>query len=743
MERHNGEAHQNAEIRRTAGPYRVLVTVSSEQDLTALYPTAHAIAKAHDGEARVLTVTRGSNQPSWLVIPEVYSDVPAEILTRSGRNVSSVILAEVRNYDPDILIIGLSGHLRQGTYLLGHTLDPIVQGARCDVLVQRGQVVPNPGKVLIPAAGGPNAPRALTLARTLAPEARITAVYVAQARSGRADLLVGEARLDAMLERLDPEDREVTDTKVVRASTPVEGILSEAQQGGYDLVILGAGNEGPVGRFLFGDVPQVILDQSSVPTMVVRRRLSYLGSFQRRVWRRIFGLLPPLTVQEQADVQKAVRRGSQPSPDFFVMLTLAAALATLGLLMNNSATIIGAMIVAPLMTTILGMGLAIVLGELRFFWRAAATTFRGIILAIVMGFLVGQLAPGAATTPAIQVYSEPSILDLVVALVAGTAAAYATSRKEISAALAGVAVAASLTPPLANIGLGLALVDWSIALGAALTFLTNLVAIVAASGFLFLWMGFRPQPGDPNLVAARRRGLLTFGILLVLITIPLVVLTQRSLSDLQIRRSIESAIAIEVREIPGGELVSWDYTITPQGTLNLELTIRASGSVRYQEARDLQERIATRIDRPVALSLSTVPTQQLRAFIPPTPTLTPTMTPTGIPTATPTPTPTATPTHTPTATPTPTITPIPTITPLPTHTPTPTPWILRVVNVGSAGLRVRYSPEGVVMGRLPEDTPVVVLEGPVNLHGITWYHVLGTTTQLEGWVDGDYLVPSP
>ena len=80
---------------------------------------------------------------------------------------------------------------------------------------------------------------------------------------------------------------------------------------------------------------------------------------------------------------------------------------------------------------------------------------------------------------------------------------------------------------------------------------------------------------------------------------------------------------------------------------------------------------------------------------------------------------------------------------MPTNTATATPWILHVVNVGSAGLRVRYSPDGVVMGRLPLDTPVVVLEGPTNYHGVTWYHVLGMTTQLEGWVDGDYLAPFP
>jgi hypothetical protein len=129
--------------------------------------------------------------------------------------------------------------------------------------------------------------------------------------------------------------------------------------------------------------------------------------------------------------------------------------------------------------------------------------------------------------------------------------------------------------------------------------------------------------------------------------------------------------------------------------------------------------------------------------VPPTPTLTPTMTPTGVPTETPSPTPTATSTPTSTPTRTPTITPIPTITPHPTDTPTPTPWILTVVEVGSAGLRVRYAPDGQVMGRIAENSAVVVLQGPVQIDDVTWYHVNAITTHLQGWVSGEFLAPEP
>jgi len=722
--------------------YRVLVAASNARDLQALLRTAHALARAQeDGQIRVLTVTRSGNRPSWLVVPETYKDVPVETFTRAGKNAGAVILGETRRYEPDVLILGTGGPLKQGRYLLGRTLDPVVQAAACDIIVQRGETTPDLQRVLIPAAGGPNAPRALIIARILAPQAKITALYIADRKLGRAEVLVGKARLDLMVGGLKPEDRAVVEARVVQAASPVDGILEETP--GHDLLILGAGHEGVVDRFLFGDIPQAILDQSTIPVMVFRRRLTSLTSFWRRLWGRIFGLLPTLTLQEQAEVQRVVRRGSLPSSDFFVMLTLAAVLAALGLLRNDPSIIIGAMIVAPLMTAIIGMGLSIVLGDPRFFWRATATTLRGIVLSVLMGFVVGRIVPGAEITDQIVALSSPSILHLAVALTAGTAAAYASSRKEVSAALAGVAVATALTPPLVNIGIGMAFGSSSIAWRAGLIFLANLVAIVATSGLVFLWMGFHPQPGDRDRATTQRRGFSTFGILLVLITIPLAIFTQQTIRNVQFQRSIDAAIRAEVQEIRDSEVVSWDYTRTETETLNLDLTIRVAYTMPYGEVRDLQERIAARIELPVALSLRMVPAQRLEAFVPPTPTLTPTMTPTGVPTEMPTSTPTATATQTSTPTPTPTITPIPTITPLPTDTPTPTPWILTVVDVGSAGLRVRYAPDGQVMGRIAEGSAVVVLQGPVQSGDVTWYQVNAIATHLQGWVGGEFLAPGP
>ena len=129
------------------------------------------------------------------------------------------------------------------------------------------------------------------------------------------------------------------------------------------------------------------------------------------------------------------------------MITLAAAIATIGLLLDNPAVIIGAMIVAPLMTPILGMGLSLVMGDSRFFWISFGTTFRGVLLAIITAVLVAAVVPGASITAEVLGRARPTVMDLAVALVSGTAAGYALCRKNVSAALAGVAIAAALAPP--------------------------------------------------------------------------------------------------------------------------------------------------------------------------------------------------------------------------------------------------------------------------------------------------------
>ncbi len=726
--------------------YNVLVAVRDVSDLP-LVALACRLARARDGRVCVFTVSVADAHPAWLRVPESCGDVPVEITVRADKNISQAILREVRRRDTDLLVLGWEGRRSQDGHVLGETLDPVVQKAACDVILMRGSCAADIRRVLIPAVGGPNAPEGLAVARALAPEAEIIALYVAVEKLGPTEIIVGQTQLETMLHGLAPADREHTRPRVIQAATPTEGILREATAG-YDLLIVGAGRENVVGRFLFGNIPQTVAAASPIPVMITRRHLTHLTSLSRRVWTFIFGLVPALTLQEKAEIAKNIRHNSRTSTDFSVMITLAAAIAALGLLLNSPAVIIGAMLVDPLMAPIVGMGLALVIGDLRFFWTALGTAFRGIVLAIITGLIVGALVPGASATAEILSRASPSVLDLVIALASGAVAAYALCRHDVTEALAGVAIALSLTPPLVTVGIGLVLEQRGIAGGALLLFFTNMIAIVAASSLAFFLFAFRPTPGDAGRVRVLQRGFQGVAVLLLVVTVFLVILTWQSLVEFRLHQEIATVLQHQVEDVAGGEVVNWKILETGEdGTLYMDVTIRSPYSFTYAEARSLQENVAEQLRRPVALSLAVVPATHLQAYVPPTPTEIPTSTPTGLPTETPTLTPTATPTSTPSPTPTPsptataTPTPTPTVTPSPTTTPTATPWVMFVTNVGRTGLRVRYSPDGMIMGRIAEGTAVMVVDGPLVVGETTWYRVISTVDRLEGWVTADYLTP--
>ncbi|MCP4452602.1 MAG: DUF389 domain-containing protein, partial [Planctomycetes bacterium] len=163
------------------------------------------------------------------------------------------------------------------------------------------------------------------------------------------------------------------------------------------------------------------------------------------------------------------------------MIGLSAAIASLGLILDSGAIVIGAMLVAPLMSAIVGMGMAIIQGDLRFLLQTLRASLLGAAIAILTGFFFGLINFQDDTTHQILQRTEPSSLDLVVALISGVAAAYALCRNNVSNSLPGVAIAVALVPPLATVGVCLSIGLWGLAWGGFKLFLCNMVAIVFAS----------------------------------------------------------------------------------------------------------------------------------------------------------------------------------------------------------------------------------------------------------------------
>lgn len=167
---------------------------------------------------------------------------------------------------------------------------------------------------------------------------------------------------------------------------------------------------------------------------------------------------------------------------FWLLLPLSAVIASAGVVGNSTATVIGAMIVAPLMTPILGVALAAALADRRNLLRSIAMVVLGAAAVIAIGYLLGLLVSTpvlAADNAQVASRVSPRLVDLVAALATGAVGAIALCRSDISDALPGVAIAISLVPPLTVVGLTYESGSSSEALGALLLFVTNVTAILA------------------------------------------------------------------------------------------------------------------------------------------------------------------------------------------------------------------------------------------------------------------------
>ena len=177
---------------------------------------------------------------------------------------------------------------------------------------------------------------------------------------------------------------------------------------------------------------------------------------------------------------------------FWVLLFLASVIATAGVVADSTATVIGAMIVAPLMVPILGTALAVVLADRRNLVRSVGYVLGGALLVIAIGFLIGSIiSPPDAFVANGQVDARisPRLIDLVAALATGTVGAFALVRSDVSDTLPGVAIAISLVPPLAVVGLLVSAGRYADAAGAGLLFGTNVAAILATGVAVLL--GYR------------------------------------------------------------------------------------------------------------------------------------------------------------------------------------------------------------------------------------------------------------
>lgn len=256
---------------------------------------------------------------------------------------------------------------------------------------------------------------------------------------------------------------------------------------------------------------------------------------------------------------------------FCALIIFSSIIATGGLLGDSTAAVIGAMIIAPLMTPMMAVVVGIILGDNSRAVRSFIILTAGIGMAIGVGWTMGRFMPGGwdvTTSSEVMSRTSPQLLDLVIALAAGGAGAYALSRPDIADSLPGVAISISLVPPLNAVGVLLAANENSLANGALLLFITNMAAIFLAGSLMFVATGL--ATGSDRKFSDFRGAFIAIVIFTIAVAIPLWYNSEELWTDVN---KEDDAIAVAEEWLGGTD---WEIYETNVDGNELELVVGGS-----------------------------------------------------------------------------------------------------------------------------------------------------------------------
>jgi uncharacterized hydrophobic protein (TIGR00271 family) len=587
---------------------RVMIGTEDDQQLPALLKSGAALAKACDGELMVLRVlpltdelslhgAQRSAQAEWASLerqmqPHLDAAVEIQTVVRIAPSVETGIVATANEFDADVVVMAAPGEpvadasTSAAARVFSVTSRPLA--------ILKGDYPDMGAKVTVATGGGPHAVEGLELGARLAAglggDLELVSVSVYSRSDEEAEIAI-QRTLDAAQSGTD------VPTRVIEAKSIETGLEKEG-----DLLIIGSSIDRLLSQTVFGGLPLEVARARGSATLVVKRAEAAMHFWKRRLWEMLNRILPTLPVKERSDVYSQMAEAARADVDFYALISLSSGIALFGLLLDSSAVIIGAMLVAPLMSPILSLAQGIVQGNPHLIQRAGASTFKGTAVSIGVSTVLTLLLPVAQPTGEILARVRPNLLDLGVALAAGAAAAYAVSRKSVAAALPGVAISVALVPPLCVVGFGLGTSKFDIAGGALLLFLTNLGGIVLVGVVVFLMMGFRPTRAERGVRA--RQATLFAVVGLVLVALPLGVTTVNIARERNLRTQINKTLG----ELNAGAFGINRYSIEKeQGQFVVVGTIYAYQDIRREQVEMVQKRLSDAAGVPVKLRVTIVP----------------------------------------------------------------------------------------------------------------------------------------
>ncbi len=312
------------------------------------------------------------------------------------------------------------------------------------------------------------------------------------------------------------------------------------------------------------------------------------GERRDELIKRKLPIWPRATTEEFQDLFKVLKENAKLSSSFLVMMILATLIATFGLFGDSSPVIIGAMILAPIISPIVSFSMGMVRYDTNLLKTGIVTILIGTAVALLFAAAVSLIIPLKILTGEIDARLTPNLLDMGIAVASGIAAAYAHAKEGIAKSLAGVAIAVALVPPLAVAGIGVGWWDWEVFSGAFLLYLTNLAGIIMFAGITFLILGFAP-------FRRARMGLIYTLVIIALVMVPL------SLSFNRIKQ--EARITSKLEGTNFDDIYLRDVKVRTGKPLMVSLKLVSPEAIDAKEMANIKVEIEEKIGQPIILEV--------------------------------------------------------------------------------------------------------------------------------------------
>ena len=283
-----------------------------------------------------------------------------------------------------------------------------------------------------------------------------------------------------------------------------------------------------------------------------------MSKFQQ-YWQRLFRQY--IYLFEELDTDSAAERIKNAiwfrGPNVWI-LAFSVIIASVGLNVNSTAVIIGAMLISPLMGPIIGTGLALGTNDTDLLKSAAKNLLVMVVISLLASTLFFLLSPLSLVNPTeLEARTSPTLYDVLIALFGGLAGILENSRKERGTVLSGVAIATALMPPLCTAGYGLAHLNMHFFIGALYLFVINSVFIALATYLMVKYLRFRTVGGIDEATANRRRQLIST--VLVIVVVPSILSAYNLIIENNFERSVRCFV--EANRMVAPERYIYNYNV--------------------------------------------------------------------------------------------------------------------------------------------------------------------------------------